>query len=397
MNITCKEIYAMKLGEEEPKTKPTKPKPEPKPEPEPKHDMEAARAHLRDVLRKNLKPLIDRTETIESRIQFAKVIRNYLKNIQTCIHSSIDHPNRVALFEKKEKIVKERIFFDKQIGSASVYGTAYLNTGKGIARLLKFSAKVMAVKFKHEVDILKKMSALVEKKISPNMPVVYTSVLCYKPKDETLKANPAANILIRKGNYYVVLNEIANGDTHDFFQTKHIDNVYESTLTQMMFSLRAFHNLGYAHNDAHLGNFLWHKITPGGFWQYQYNDTTIYVPNTGYLMVLWDPGMATIPPAASKNSAMNDDYWRVYKLIRSIDTRKKYIKQKMVPVSSPVINPFEWIVDDMHATAPDRNYMIEEFILLLKGGTFKHLYYKTNTKNTLPPNAVLINKTPYPL
>jgi len=247
------------------------------------------------------------------------------------------------------------------------------------------------------VDILKKMSALVEKKISPNMPVVYTSVQCYKPKDDTLKVNPAANNLIRKGNYYVVLNEIANGDTHDFFQTKHIDNVYESTLTQMMFSLRAFHNLGYAHNDAHLGNFLWHKITPGGFWQYQYNDTTIYVPNTGYLMVLWDPGMATIPPAASKNSAMNDDYWRVYKLIRSIDTRKKYIKQKMVPVSSPVINPFERIVDDMHATAPDRNYMIDEFILQLKGGAFKHLYYKTNTKNTLPPNAVLINKTPYPL
>jgi hypothetical protein len=364
-------------------------------------EIDIARKHLRQVLHKNIKPIIDRTETIESRVQFAKIIRNYLKNIQTCIHSSVDKPNHMALSEKKDKIIKEKVFFDKQIGSESIFGTAYMNAGKGLGRLLKFSEKIMPISFKNEIDILDKMSKLVEKGISPNMPLVYTSVKCNKPKDSTLATNPAANDRIRKGNYYVVLSEIADGDTQNFFQSKYSDNVYESALTQIMFSLRAFHNMGYYHDDVHLGNFLWHKITPGGYWQYQYNDTTIYVPNTGHLLVLWDPGNAKPLPNATiyKDMPLFRDYIYAYSLIDEIETRDTFKKLNMIPVPEHIRKPFVDItkkitIDDLYLSY---NMMIDELILLLKTNQLKHIYYKTNTQNTLPPNSIIINKIAYVL
>ena len=360
-------------------------------------DIDLARKQLRNVLYKTIKPLTDRMDTIESRIQFAKVVRSYLLHIQTCIHSSVDKPNHMALSEKKDKLIKERVIFDKQIGSESIFGSAYLNAGKGLGRLLKFSAKVMPISFKDEVEILTKMSALVEKKISPNMPLVYTSVKCAKPKDTTLATNPAANDRIRKGNYYVVLSEIADGDTQNFFQTKHSDDVYESALTQIMFSLRAFHNMGYYHNDVHLGNFLWHKITPGGYWQYQYNDTTIYVPNTGHLLVLWDPGNSKPLPtlAIYKDRPMFTDYRYAYSLIDSIETREKFQKLNMIPVPEHIRKPFVNIVKSIPVEdpLPSYNIIIEEFIQLLKSHQLKHVYYN----DTLPANATIINKKPYPL
>jgi len=360
-------------------------------------DIDLARKQLRNSLYKTIKPIMDRMDTIESRIQFAKVVRSYLEHIQTCIHSSVDKPNHMALSEKKEKLIKERVIFDKQIGSESVFGSAYLNAGKGLGRLLKFSAKVMPISFINEVDILTKMSALVEKKISPNMPIIYKHVKCTKPKDTTLAANPAANDRIRKGNYYVVLSEIADGDTQNFFQIKHSDDVYESALTQIMFSLRAFHNMGYYHNDAHLGNFLWHKITPGGYWQYQYNETTIYVPNTGHLLVLWDPGSSKPLPtlAIYKDRPMFSDYRYAYSLIDSIETREKFQKLNMIPVPEHIRKPFVNIVKSIPVEdpLPSYNIIIEEFIQLLKSHQLKHVYYN----NTLPPNAIIINKKPYPL
>jgi predicted unusual protein kinase regulating ubiquinone biosynthesis (AarF/ABC1/UbiB family) len=41
--------------------------------------------------------------------------------------------------------------------------------------------------------------------------------------------------------------------------------------------------MGFYHNDLHLGNFLIHKVKPGGFWHYKISDIDIYVKNMGYL------------------------------------------------------------------------------------------------------------------
>jgi len=349
------------------------------------------RERLTNALKKALKPILNHKDSLENRVHFAKVLRRYFGNVQSCIESSKENPLKVTLREKTDKGLTEKIIFDKRIGSDSVYGTAYLNMGKGLSRVLKFSIKIMPKKFIGEVALLRQMSRIAELGISPNMPITYTALKCMSPNDPTLIRNPSANELMKKGNYYVVLNEIANGDTHDFFKYNYSLDTYESIIVQMIFSLRAFHNLGYVHNDAHLGNYLYHKITPGGFWQYQYKNTVIYVPNTGYLMVLWDPGLA------KKESALLTryiDYQRTLGLIAVIPISKFYQDKKMigVPTKIPLSNL-------LNANRHDKDSVIKTIIDLLreKNPLFTSIYYKDAKTSTLPPNSKIINKIPYPL
>jgi serine/threonine protein kinase len=356
------------------------------------------RLRLRNALRKALRPILNHKDTLENRVHYAKVVRTYLNHVQSCVRSSKQNPLKVALYEEKEGQLKEIIYFDRRIGSESVYGTAYLNAGKGLARILKFSIKIMSDRFTSEVNLLNKMSQLAEKGISPNMPITYAVKKCISPTDTTLLKNPTAIDLMKAGGYYVVLNELANGDTHDFFKFVYSDRVYVSIITQMLFSLQAFHNLGYVHNDAHLGNFLWHKITAGGFWQYKYGNTTIYVPNTGYLMVLWDPGLAkTKKPYVQ---LPNTDIDRVLRLLMSIPTSRYYQEKKMIGINRTALQPFEAIHHTMKLNP--RGFLSASFMnafleILVQQKKFKHIYYKTSTVNILPSDSIILNKIPYKL
>jgi len=350
------------------------------------------RERLTNALKKALTPILNHKDSLENRVHFAKVLRRYFGNVQSCIESSRENPLKVTLRENTSKGLTEKIIFDKRIGSDSVYGTAYLNMGKGLSRVLRFSIKIMPTKFSGEVNLLKQMSRIAELGISPNMPITYTVLKCMSPNDPTLIRNPSANELMKKGKYYVVLNEIANGDTHDFFKYNYKLDTYESIIVQLIFSLRAFHNLGYVHNDAHLGNYLYHKITPGGFWQYQYKNTVIYVPNTGYLMVLWDPGLA------NKESAVlprRIDYDRTLRLIQSIPSSKFYQDKNMIGIPNATL--VSEIVYANHST--DKDIIVKKIIDLLreKKPLFKHIYYKDAKTSTLPPNSKIINNKPYPL
>lgn len=356
------------------------------------------RLRLRNALRAALKPILNHKDSLENRVHYAKVVRTYLNHVQSCVRSSKQNPLKVALYEEKEGQLKEIIYFDRRIGSESVYGTAYLNAGKGLARVLKFSIKIMSDRFTSEVNLLNKMSQLAEKGISPNMPITYAVKKCISPTDTTLLKNPAAIDLMKAGGYYVVLNELANGDTHDFFKFAYTDRDYESVITQMLFSLQAFHNLGYVHNDAHLGNFLWHKIEAGGFWQYKYGNTTIYVPNTGYLMVLWDPGLAKkIKPYVQ---FPNVDIDRVLRLLMSIPSSRFYQEKNMIGINKTALQPFQAIHRTM--TVNPRGFLSASFMntfieILIQQKKFNHIYYKTPTKNTLPPNSIILNKIAYKL
>jgi hypothetical protein len=178
------------------------------------------------------------------------------------------------------------------------------------------------------------MSLFVEKGECPNMPVTYKAITCNTRCE--LIARP--ELLERCNGYNVVINELANSDFRTWLinklpeslppqpikptrasarpsrarastipsrasavtipvTIKHasgIDNgiEYESLLIQMMLSIYCFHGLGYIHKDCHMGNFLIHKVDPGGHWWYNVGGYDLYVPNVGYLLVLWDPGQA---------------------------------------------------------------------------------------------------------
>jgi len=256
----------------------------------------------------------------------------------------------------------------------------------------------MSSKFKLEVQILRKMTALVEKNISPNMPITFTSMLCDKSNDINLDVNTSAIDLMKKGDYYVIINELADGDMHDFFKKRHHINVYESVISQMIFAIQSFHsNLNYIHKDTHLGNFLYHKVKPGGFWKYKYEDTTIYIPNLGYLIVLWDPGLAQKPSMKTLAPDKNKDFFRTLKLINAIKNLPTYIKMQLKPIRPEDFQVFKDILISVntHPNYEYENYIMDMYVSMLETNRFQNIYYEENDISTLPSNRTIINETPY--
>ena len=304
-------------------------------------NLEADRLRLIRAIRKAIKPILHRIDTTEMRIKYSDIISNYIKNVRPCLEESV--------VKQKSKEVKKlvlvdnnatpTVIFDKQIGSESAVGVAYMNMGKRFANLLKFSCKLMSVSKDNtnETKILKEMSEIVIRGITPNMPLTYNILEC-KNKC-TLPLCPK----VAQKKYYVVMSELANCDIQTWLKETHTEMEYCSVIAQLLIAVDTFHKMGYIHRDTHLGNFLIHKIKPGGYWHYQENkgfeDINIYIPNTGYLLVLWDPGLAM------KTKGMSDreiahyqkyDLMRPLRLMMAIATYPMYIEMKLKRVPDKV-------------------------------------------------------------
>ena len=97
----------------------------------------------------------------------------------------------------------------------------------------------------------------------------------------------------------LVVNELADGDLKTYLEKKiHIwhPELVTNCVFQIcagLYALEKFYDM--THNDLHYGNILVHEITPGGFWHYKIDGHNYYVPNLGYVFLLWDMGMAHIP------------------------------------------------------------------------------------------------------
>ena len=248
-------------------------------------NKEQANQALINAIKKNIEPILHRGENIESRIKFAAIMRTYFKTILPCLHQKKDGKLYIKSTDDSKHII-----FDKQIGSVSKYGMAYMNMGKGFSKMLQFSCKIMPVNYNNnnEIVILKKMSNLAETRKCPNMPITYNTLMCTYGCFK-LKECPE---LIKDIPYHIVINELAHADIQTWMKQQHSYEVFESVIVQLVFAIYAFHGMGYVHNDCHLGNFLVHKIKPGGCWRYKINGNDVYVPNHGIQLVMWDPGHA---------------------------------------------------------------------------------------------------------
>jgi len=216
---------------------------------------------------------------METRIRNYHILKAQFANLNPCI---IEKEGKLILTGYKHPIV-----FDKRIGSESGAAVAYkAHTEEGP---IYFSAKIMMEENdnRNEIEILKKLTELALTGNYPNFPLMYTVLTC----NSVCVTSGCPAIL--KDKYIVVLNELADGDTQWWFTKKYTDKVYKSVILQMIYTINAFHNVGYVHNDMHLGNFLVHKIKPGGFFTYTINNVKINVPNCGYLLVIWDFGQSS--------------------------------------------------------------------------------------------------------
>jgi len=310
--------------------------------PETDDNLEADRLRLIRAVRKAIQPILHKVDTTEMRVKYNSIISNYLKNVQPCLDETIvkvknEEIKKLSLTDTNNEPI---VVFDKQIGSKSVYGLAYMNMGKRFANLLKFSCKLMSVSRDNtmETQILKEMSKLVINGVTPNMPLTYNILKC-----NTKCNKPLCPQLIKTSKYYVVMSELANCDIQNWFKEVHTIDEYMSVIMQLLISVQTFHNMGYIHNDTHLGNFLIHKIKPNGFWHYvlktgkKDKDIDIYIPNTGYLLVIWDPGLANKKRNIyyDKEHLIND-MTRPLRLINSLGTHYKYIELGLKPVPDSI-------------------------------------------------------------
>lgn len=343
-------------------------------------NLDNDRNKLIDAVKKAIKPILHKGDTTEARIQFANIMNKYIKDLKPCLE---EKQGKLYLYDKHRNPV---IFFDKQIGSESNYGVAYMNMGKGFGKLLKFSCKIMASnvpEHKQEIEILKKMSNLVTMKISPNMPVIYNSMKCNKKCESDICPSN-----VKQNGYYIVLNELANSDIQNWFKQSYKQEVYESIIMQLMFSIYSFHCLGYSHNDCHLGNFLIHHIKPGGCWRYKVGKHDVYVPNHGYQLVLWDPGFAR----NIKYFHFSDDYYRAFVLIYNIMDYKKYIDMKLKPLPKELVDTgLIPLLNTISMSRKPEGGAMEDVIIRLKTNVIK---LNSIVIDDVPPTH-LLNVNPY--
>jgi hypothetical protein len=348
------------------------------------NQLYSSKSSIQKAVMESVKLTLGKADTIETRVHNLKVMRKYLSMISPCIVTSNLTSNMLALVKKDKAVFHDKIYFNKQIGTESAYGVAYLNTGVDEGSRLVFSTKITTDDNKNEMDLLKKMSHAVQTHVTPNFPIIYKILHCKHVKEKKHQSYidiRGINDIIQKNRYYVVLNELASGDLFNFLEKhNHSEIEYESVIFQAFIAMRTFHiQTNHIHNDAHFGNFLYHKIQKGGYWHYRYNKTDIYVPNTGYLLVVWDPGLARkIEP--NTEYMPYTDYTRIFVVLRDV------LREHNIRLSEQFSNNIYSLIKYVREKSTDIHAIM------------KYLEKKPKFTNILfapPLNSNIINSTPY--
>lgn len=180
----------------------------------------------------------------------------------------------------------------KQIGTDSVNGIIFKVVGDidfSFEKSIIVSCKIMRQDDdnKKEIKILNLLTYEVLQKKNIHFPISYFSSLCKEPHGN-YSHYPE---LTETNNYYINLNEIAEGDISDLLENHNIKNkeFYNNLIAQIIITIYSFHKIGYIHNDTHSGNFLYHIITKSNsHFEYNILSNNYYIQNIGFLIVIWD-------------------------------------------------------------------------------------------------------------
>jgi len=210
----------------------------------------------------------------------------------------------------KGKKLGDAIIMDKRFGSPSAFGEAWI--GVTFENGYKVAIKKMPLgKYDMHKSYTKEQllsgdsawaemaaynfcSTLVLANICPNLPLLYKNFWCPKCTfvNKRIKGKKERPCLL-------VVNELADGDLTGYIDNKpHVwsDELVKNCVFQIvagLYALEKYYNM--THNDLHDGNILVHEIEPGGFWHYKVDEKNYYIPNLGYVFLLWDFGMAHVP------------------------------------------------------------------------------------------------------
>jgi len=341
--------------------------------------------------------------------KFKQFITPFINRVSANLQTRINYYNE--LFKILDKITQEQclnfynetngnkqytlgdnmeILLSKQIGSPSAYGLVYLSKiNMEYKKFFKFGLKIMrnTIGNQDEISILKVLSNLTLKNINPHFPILYKTFECNKAPI-VAKDYPD---LTKTGKYVMVLTELANGDLKTFIEKneeyKRNDELIKNTMQQILISVLSFHlHMKKIHTDAHWGNFLYHKIKPGGYIHYRIFDVDIYIENMGYLWIIWD--------YMTDNITNKNNYYDYYKILHAFKNEANYkggwVDKKLLVYSNQIEVIVNYIISLLQESIHFNIYkkVYDDKVLwdnLLKSRLF--------TKNTIfiPPKSEIIN------
>ena len=242
-----------------------------------------------------------------------------------------------------------KIILRNRIGRDSAFGIVYYSyiRDSKIKKLYKFAVKIVANTYGNNVEnnILKQLTESVIKNECPHFPILYKTLYCnastfknteidYSPesaseslsKFKTTKAllpKIVKNALTKKINLIMFINELANGDLVAFAQKYNKDDkLIINAIIQIILSILFYYKVTNSfHKDAHAGNFLFHKIKPGGYFHYRINKTDFYLENLGFLWVIWDFG-ASMPFTQCGTTYITSDISNILEKINILTVKK---------------------------------------------------------------------------
>ena len=374
-------------------------------------------------LKKFLYPFINRVSAnINDRKVYYKMV---IKNLEI-IPKKKDYCMRFYKMNKYNKPtfrLGSKIILKTQIGSESNNGIVYLSSFRDKnKKLFKYAAKIALYSFESykESKTLKTLTDAVLNNTCPHFPILYGFVVCnsfknfstssfiesdksdnktsYKNNVKDLKLYPKLVADNYKSQFCCFINELANGDLIKFIDL-HYNNekLLKNALAQIYLSLMFFYKeIKMFHNDAHWGNFLFHKIKAGGYFHYKIFGVDYYLENLGYLWVIWDVERM-IKFDNTENKKIKVDFYRIIHgfITRSNngwiehDVNKDYEKLilqiKKDLFVTPVVDYLEFY--DFKYT----NNKLKAYIKYILSTFAKYKLIHT----TLNKTDIIINKTPY--
>ena len=149
------------------------------------------------------------------------------------------------------------------------------------------------------------------------------------------------------------------------------------------------------HSNSHWGNFLYHKIKPGGYIHYKIEGRDYYLENVGYLWVIWGFGLATSLTNKSITSMSTDislllrsfvttdtmGFLKAHKYNPKFNNSVKILLSNYMPINSNVLYNLSYSREGMK---------------LMVSSLFKD-FAKLGWISTTPPSdkKLIINDKPY--
>lgn len=215
------------------------------------------------------------------------------------------------------------LHLERRIGSNSRYGVIFLSSNN-IDKTM-FATKLMIKdKYNHnEIIIAEKLSDITLKDLNPHFLLVFKHFECNysRERDNNIPT------IIKFDSYYICVNELVSGNLKQFINEHNSNiNLIFNAFQQVLITILSFHYYtgGYYHNDCHYKNFLYHKITPGGYFHYKIFNKDVYVKNMGFLFLIWDFGLTQTKPVYKEQHIK--DYFRIIDFFDSVNSSPIYLQ-----------------------------------------------------------------------